>query len=222
MIRIEQIAAPDAADEAAIMAVLAAANAEAGWPHIREAVLLQLLDADGGVGGGLIGRISWQWLCVQTLAVAPALRGQGWGLRLMEAAEAAARLHGCTARGSTPIPSRRAISTRSRAIASSAPSRTARRAMHATAWPSASTDPSQTQPDAPDRPFRRGTAGDPSMFDLTGKTALVTGATGGIGEAIATALHAQGATVAITGRREAELVRGGSPGRGASSSPRPI
>jgi 3-oxoacyl-[acyl-carrier protein] reductase len=43
------------------------------------------------------------------------------------------------------------------------------------------------------------------MFDLSGKSALVTGATGGIGAAIARALHARGAKVAITGRREAEL-----------------
>jgi 3-oxoacyl-[acyl-carrier protein] reductase len=42
------------------------------------------------------------------------------------------------------------------------------------------------------------------LFDLTGSTALVTGASGGLGAAIARALHAQGAAVALSGtRREA-------------------
>jgi len=43
------------------------------------------------------------------------------------------------------------------------------------------------------------------MFDLTGKTALVTGASGAIGSDIARALHKQGATVAISGTRKDAL-----------------
>ena len=43
------------------------------------------------------------------------------------------------------------------------------------------------------------------MFDLTGKSALITGASGGIGGAIATALHGAGATVALSGTRVGPL-----------------
>jgi 3-oxoacyl-[acyl-carrier protein] reductase len=43
------------------------------------------------------------------------------------------------------------------------------------------------------------------MFDLTGKKALVTGATGGLGSEIAKALHASGAHVALSGTREEKL-----------------
>lgn len=43
------------------------------------------------------------------------------------------------------------------------------------------------------------------MFDLTGKKALITGASGGIGGAIATALHQAGATVTLSGTREEPL-----------------
>lgn len=43
------------------------------------------------------------------------------------------------------------------------------------------------------------------MFDLSGKRALVTGASGGIGRAIAVAMHRQGATVIVSGTRQEAL-----------------
>ena len=43
------------------------------------------------------------------------------------------------------------------------------------------------------------------MFDLSGRTALVTGASGGIGAAIARSLHAQGAVVTLSGTRQSAL-----------------
>ena len=58
------------------------------------------------------------------------------------------------------------------------------------------------------------------MFRLDGKAALVTGASGGIGAAIARALHAQGAKVALSGTRTGALeVLAGELGEGASVCP---
>src|SRR4051812_37614678 len=50
-------------------------------------------------------------------------------------------------------------------------------------------------------------SGGSRMFDLAGKTALVTGATGGLGGTIAKALQRQGATVALSGTRREILDR---------------
>ena len=54
------------------------------------------------------------------------------------------------------------------------------------------------------------------MFDLSGKCALVTGASGGIGGAIARALHAQGATLGLSGTR-VEALEGLAAGLGGRS-----
>ena len=56
---------------------------------------LALRAPDGAIVGGLYGATMWGWLMVDGLWVAEALRGQGFGRRLLLAAEAAAVERGC-------------------------------------------------------------------------------------------------------------------------------
>lgn len=95
MTRLEISAVATDADREAVRSLLAAANAEAGWPHAQEVVLLALRDGSGAISGGLIARYNWRWLCIETLAVAPALPGAGWGARLRAQAEREARACAC-------------------------------------------------------------------------------------------------------------------------------
>jgi GNAT superfamily N-acetyltransferase len=88
-------ATPTAAEEAAVRGALREANAAAGFPHDTAPLAVLLRDAAGAVVGGLWGRTGWSWLYVENLAVPPALRGDGWGKRLLAEAEAGARARGC-------------------------------------------------------------------------------------------------------------------------------
>lgn len=88
-------ASPDPAEEAAARGALRDANAEAGFPHDSRPLCVLLRDGQGQVVGGLVGRTGWSWLYTENLAVPPALRGAGWGQRLLAAAEAEARARGC-------------------------------------------------------------------------------------------------------------------------------
>jgi ribosomal protein S18 acetylase RimI-like enzyme len=79
---------------AAIVAPLGAHAAAQNLPWNPQYVALALEDA-GGIRGGLMGFIQWDWLYVEILAVEENLRGQGWGRQLMHEAERIAADAGC-------------------------------------------------------------------------------------------------------------------------------
>jgi len=64
-------------------------------PRDWEALCLAVRDGDGAVAGGLYGATSWGWLMIDGLWVDGALRGQGYGSRLLAEAEAIALRRGC-------------------------------------------------------------------------------------------------------------------------------
>ena len=87
--------APDAHDAQVVLDGLLAFNvAVLGDPDFRQLGCF-VRDADGRPLGGLLGHLRWRWLYVSKLWVPDALRGRGWGSRLLAAAEAFAWRHGC-------------------------------------------------------------------------------------------------------------------------------
>lgn len=94
-VTIKHAARPTDAQREAILAPLRAYNLREGGNPGLVPVALLLTDADGTELGGLWGKISYDWLFIELLAVPDSLRGQGHGEALMHQAEEIARAHGC-------------------------------------------------------------------------------------------------------------------------------
>lgn len=83
-------------DATAVLRGLREFNEGRVGPAGEQSVRIVVRDEGGRVAGGVLGHTKWQWLYVATLWVSEPLRGQGWGTKLMAAAEELARSRGCT------------------------------------------------------------------------------------------------------------------------------
>ncbi len=80
---------------AAIQAPLLQFNQSLVGASQQQVLCVEVLDASGAITGGLWGHTSFGWLYTQLLVVPEALRGQGVGRQLLQAAEAQALQRGC-------------------------------------------------------------------------------------------------------------------------------
>lgn len=86
---------PEEASIAAIgQGILAYNSEQIGQTSFRRLCVL-LRDGDGSLLGGMFGDIRWGWLDLKALWVAPECRRQGFGSRILRAAEQEARKNGC-------------------------------------------------------------------------------------------------------------------------------
>ena len=86
---------PSPEDVAFIEDELVAFNVAKARPYDRRPLHVFLRDAQGRTIGGVTGETNWEWLYVDCFWLPDRLRGEGWGARLLEAAEAEARKRGC-------------------------------------------------------------------------------------------------------------------------------
>jgi GNAT superfamily N-acetyltransferase len=93
--RIVVVDDPDEEDRAAVLEALHAHNDEAGPPTEIRTVAVLVKDDDGNAVGGLYGRMFYDWLFVEYLAIPKPMRGQDIGTALMNQAEELARAQGC-------------------------------------------------------------------------------------------------------------------------------
>jgi GNAT superfamily N-acetyltransferase len=87
--------AVSSAERDAMIAPLVAHNTAQGVDFTNTPFALALEDDGGNIVGGVTGYSRWSWLFLASVAVPAELRGQGWGRRLIAAAETTAAQRGC-------------------------------------------------------------------------------------------------------------------------------